>query len=66
LNKKKDILKVKNAKAKLENFEKQINKVNQFFVMGKLKKVEIKRYGISKTIIYINLYMDSLDLITIS
>ncbi|OYS37655.1 hypothetical protein CBF77_05385, partial [Lactobacillus taiwanensis] len=45
--KKEDILKVKNAKAKLENFEKQLNKVNQFFVMGKLKKVEIKRYGIS-------------------
>lgn len=64
--KQEDILRVKNAKAKLENFDKQLNRVNQFFVMGKLKKVEIKSYSISKTVIYINLYMNSFDLIAIS
>ena len=60
---KEDILKVKNASAKLQYFDRQLNEKLQIFIMGDLKKIEGKD---NKKLVYINPYKKSFDLIAVA
>lgn len=63
--KQKDILKVKNAKIKLKNFDNYLNKDDpvQVFVLGKSYKFRSKENN--ETIIYINPFKGSFDLVAV-
>lgn len=61
--KEEDILKVKNASAKLQYFDRQLNEKLQIFIMGDLKKIEGKD---NKKLVYINPYKKSFDLIAVA
>lgn len=63
-----DIFKVKNANAKLNNFDNYLNKKVQVFIMGEPYKYEVKDekgQEKKKDIIYLNPYKNSFDLIAI-
>lgn len=58
------ILEVKNANAKLQAFDNQLNKKVKLFIMGIPHEVEIKGEK-SKKIVYINPYKNSFDLVAV-